>query len=279
MDRLDRYKVFIQVAEMGSFIRAAHALAIPRASVSAAIHLLESQLGTRLLHRTTRKVSLTPDGLVFLARVRGLLSAAQDLEQMFHDNQIRVRGRLNIDVPNRIARRLLAPALPALGVDCAIRVGALADSSLVVRALGYLEIINCASPVYLAEHREPRTIEELTHDHLCIGYGGSCAGHEQLWEYLHHGELDHLSLPCRVMVNNAESYIACCLAGIGLIQIPRFDVQHLLDSGQLQEVLPAFRPKPMPISLVYPHRYQRSHRLHVFMEWFEALIESHVIRR
>lgn len=302
MDRLDLYKVFIQVAEMGSFIRAAHALAMPRASVSAAIHLLESQLGTRLLHRTTRKVSLTPDGLVFLARVRGVLAAAQDLEQMFHDNQMRVRGRLNVDVPNRIARRLLAPALPALlqkypelqlslgandrainlvqeGVDCAIRVGELADSSLVVRALGYLEIINCASPAYLARHGEPRAIEELAHDHLCIGYGGPGTGPEQSWEYPHHGESGHLPLPCRVVVNNAESYIACCLAGIGLIQIPRFDVQHLLDDGQLQEVLPAFRPKPMPISLVYPHRYQRSHRLQVFMEWFETLIKRHVIRR
>ena len=81
--------------------------------------------------------------------------------------------------------------------------------------------------------------------------------------------------PSRVVVNNAESYIACCLAGLGLIQIPRFDVQHLLDSGELVEVMPAYRATSMPVSLLYPHRRQRSRRLAVFLEWFEALMKAH----
>ena len=77
-------------------------------------------------------------------------------------------------------------------------------------------------------------------------------------------------------MNNAESYIACCLAGLGLIQIPRFDVQHLLDSGELVEVMPAYRATSMPVSLLYPHRRQRSRRLAVFLEWFEALMKTHL---
>lgn len=141
MDKLDRYRAFIRVAEMGSFIKAAHALGLPRATVSAAIQQLESSMGTRLLHRTTRQVQLTADGIQLLERIRSLL--AENIDQLFHVSQRKVSGRLNVDAPSRIARRLIAPALPSLlrryprlqlaldraidpvreGVDCAVRVG------------------------------------------------------------------------------------------------------------------------------------------------------------
>ncbi|MNL62135.1 HTH-type transcriptional regulator ArgP [compost metagenome] len=97
------------------------------------------------------------------------------------------------------------------------------------------------------------------------------------WEYQSDDSGGHLAqVPSRVIVNNAESYIACCLAGLGLIQIPRFDVQHLLDSGELVEVMPACRAASMPVSLLYPHRRQRSRRLAVFHEWFEALMQPYL---
>lgn len=109
MDKLDQYRVFVQVAEMGSFIKAAHALELPRASVSAAIQQLESAMGARLLHRTTRQVRLTADGMQLLERVRLFLSDAEDIDQLFHVSQRTISGRLNVDVPSRIARRLIAP--------------------------------------------------------------------------------------------------------------------------------------------------------------------------
>ena len=112
MDRLDQYRIFVQVAEMGSFINAAHALQVPRASVSAAVQQLESTMGTRLLHRTTRHVRLTADGVQLLERVRLFLCDAEDIDQLFHASQRKISGRLNVDVPSRIARRLIAPALP-----------------------------------------------------------------------------------------------------------------------------------------------------------------------
>ncbi|MFJ1098701.1 LysR family transcriptional regulator [Bordetella bronchiseptica] len=199
MDRFDQYRVFAQVAEMGSFIKAAHALELPRASVSAAVQQLEGQVGARLLHRTTRQVRLTADGTQLLERIRPLLAEVEDIDQLFQASQRQAAGRLNIDVPSRIARRLVAPALPAL------------------------------------LRRHPRL---------------------------------QLAL--------AESYIACCLAGLGLIQIPRYDVQHLLDGGQLVEVMPDQRAASMPVALLYPHRRQRSRRLAVFLEWFEALIQPHL---
>lgn len=300
MDRFDQYRVFAQVAEMGSFIKAAHVLEVPRASVSAAVQQLEAQLGVRLLHRTTRQVRLTTDGEQLLERVRPLLADVEDIDQLFQASQRQVSGRLVVDVPSRIARRLIAPALPGLlrrhprlqlvlgssdraidliqeGVDCAVRVGTLHDSSLVVRPLGHIALVNCASRAYLQEHGEPLRSPDLPGAHWAVGYASPTSGRELPWEYLSDdGSQQLLDVPSRVVVNNAESYIACCLAGLGLIQIPRFDVQHLLDSGELVEVLPAHRAAPMPVSLLYPHRRQRSRRLAVFQEWIEALLRPYL---
>ena len=299
MDRFDQYRVFAQVAEMGSFIRAANALELPRTSVSAAVQHLEARLGVRLLHRTTRRVRLTADGERLLERVRPLLADVEEVDGLFHASQRDVVGRLCVDVPSRIARRLIAPALPGLlrrhprlqlmlgssdraidlvreGVDCAVRVGELVDSSLIVRPLGCIGLINCASPAYLRTHGEP-TLREHLADHWAVGYASPRTGRELPWEYVEADGSEHgIEVPSRVIANNAESYIACCLAGLGLIQIPRFDVQHLLAAGDLVEVMPSHRAAPMPVSLLYPHRRQRSQRLAVFCEWFEALMQPHL---
>lgn len=300
MDRFDQYRVFAQVADMGSFIRASHALEMPRASVSAAVQQLERQLGVRLLHRTTRRVHLTPDGEQLLERVRALLSDVDDIDQLFQTHQRQVSGRLVVDAPSRIVRRVIAPALPGLlrrhpglelmlgstdraidlvqeGVDCAVRIGTLHDSSLVVRPLGHIALINCASPAYVRERGEPVQPGDLSEGHWAVGYASPKTGRPVPWECPPGEASGHpIDVPSRVIVNNAESYIACCLAGLGLIQIPRFDVQHLLDSGQLVEVMPAWRAASMPVSLLYPHRRQRSRRLAVFQAWFAALMQPHL---
>lgn len=299
MDKLDQYRVFVQVAEMGSFIKAANALDLPRASVSAAIQQLESAMGTRLLHRTTRQVRLTADGVQLLERVRLFLAEAEDIGQLFHASQRKISGRLNVDVPSRIARRLIAPTLPGFlrryprlqlalgstdrvidlvheGVDCAVRVGTLHDSSLVAYPLGHIAMINCASPGYLHEYGVPASPDDLPQGHWSVGYASASTGRELPWEYLVSGIEQLVAVPSRVIVNNAESYIACCVSGMGLIQIPRFDVQHLLDRGELVEIMPDFRAAPMPVSLIYPNRRQRSRRLNAFIEWFEALMRPHL---
>lgn len=302
MDKLDQYRVFVQVAEMGSFIKAAHALELPRATVSAAVQQLEEKIGARLLNRTTRQVHLTTDGVQLLERVRPLLADAEDVEQLFQTSQRQVAGQLRIDVPSRIARRLIAPALPGLlrryprlqlvlgstdrainllqdGVDCTVRIGILHDSSLVVRPLGHIALINCGSPAYLREHGVPEKPADLMKGHWAVGYASPTTGRELPWEHLDaSGQTQNAALPSRVIVNNAESYIAGCRAGTGLIQIPRFDVQHLLDRGELVEVMPAHRAASMPVSLLYPHRRQRSRRLVAFIEWFSALMEPHLER-
>lgn len=299
MDKLQQFRIFARVADLGSFIKASQALNLPRTTVSAAVQELEAKLGARLLHRTTRRVQLTADGEQLLERVRHLLGDVDEIDSLFQTRQSEVAGRLNVDVPSRIAHRLIIPALPGLlrkhphlqlglgstdrtidlvqeGVDCAVRVGDLHNSSLVVRPLGRIALINCASPLYLRRQGVPRQPDDLTRGHAVVGYSAGVAGKDQPWEYQLSGKAHHLRLPSAVVVQSAESYIACCVAGLGLIQIPRYDVKDLLDSGQLVEVMPEARAPSMPISLLYPHRRQRSPRVNAFTEWFEVLMRPHL---
>jgi LysR family transcriptional regulator, regulator for bpeEF and oprC len=294
MDRLQHLEVFVRVAETGSFTRAAGDLNLPRSTVSMHIQTLEARIGARLLHRTTRRVNLTPDGEAYYERALRLLADFEEAEGLFRAADAPPRGRLRVDVPARIGRLVVAPALPDFfarhpeielelgstdraidliqeGVDCVVRVGGLSDSRLVARPLGALVQINVASPTYLARHGTPLTLEDLTH-HRAVHYASPSTGRLDEWEVAESGERSRrIPMPGSVTVNNAETYIACCLAGLGLIQIPAYDVQDELRAGQLVEVLPQWRAAPMPMHAVYPHRRHLSRRVQAFVEWIGSL--------
>ncbi|CAI0739714.1 D-malate degradation protein R [Serratia quinivorans] len=295
MDKIGRLRVFIQVAEVGSFIRASQILLMPKTTVSAAIQQLEHEMGARLFHRTTRRVQLTSDGELLLEKARSLLFDVQALESLFHRQNGPIGGRLTVDVPSRIARRMIVPALPDFflqypeiqlflsasdrsvdliqeGIDCVVRVGSLSDSSLVSQPLGRLSMINCASPDYLQRYGIPEQPAQLE-DHWVVGYAQPTLAGADSWQWQQDGQLFEKTLPSRVTVNNVENYIGCCLVGLGMMQIPRFDVQHYLDNGSLCEILPQARPPAMSMALLYPHRRQRSARLTAFAEWFSQLIK------
>ena len=295
MDRIEQLRVFIRVAESGGFTAAAHQLNLPRASVSLAIGQLELRLNCRLLQRTTRRVSLTADGRTVLDQAKALVAHADALDQQFRNGPDALEGRLHVALPSRISRLWVLPALPGFvaqhpnmaltvstgdhsadlvrdGVDLALRVGELPDSNLVARPLGLLHMVNCASPAYIARHGEPRTLADLD-AHLAVHYtpGGSGA-RSTSWDWQDPQGLAHSRpLPAAVSVNNVESYIACGLAGLGLIQIPAFDAQALLASGALQTVLPDWPAPPLPVHLVFAHR-QRARRVQVFADWLAALL-------
>jgi len=298
MDRIDQLRIFLRVAQCGSFTLAADQLALPRTSVSTALQQLEARLGARLLHRTTRRVGLTPDGEALLERARALVADVDELEQQFRPAAGALAGRLRVEMPSRIARRLVAPALPAFfaqhpavevelgssdravdlvheGIDCALRVGPLAPSSLVARPLGELRLINCASPAYLAQHGTPRTPDDLAH-HAAVHYASPTTGRLAPWEWQQAGETRSLGMRGQVAANNVETYIACCLAGLGLIQIPAFDVREHLAAGELVEVLARWPAPPMPVHLVYPHRRHLSRRMQAFSGWLGGLLAPHL---
>ncbi|WP_263406636.1 LysR family transcriptional regulator [Candidatus Dactylopiibacterium carminicum] len=184
MNLTDIMRIFVRVAELASFSAAAEQLGLPRASASAAICQLEAELGTRLLHRTTRRVEMTQDGRVFRERAEDLLADLDELQGLFRAEASTLRGRLRVDMPQAVARDVVLPALPGFlaghpalelelssvdrrvdlireGFDCVLRVGRLADSSLIARPLGEYRMINCASPDYLAAFGTPHTPADL----------------------------------------------------------------------------------------------------------------------
>jgi LysR family transcriptional regulator for bpeEF and oprC len=297
MDRVETMQVFVRVAETGSFTKAADGLGLPRATVSAAIQQLEASLGARLLQRTTRRVHLTQDGSALLERCHQLLSDFEEISGLFKQTPAQASGKLKVDVPSRLARLVVAPALPEFfklypdielelrctdrsinliqeGVDCVVRVGQLEDSSLVARPLGQFELVNCASPAYLRQHGMPATPSELAR-HWAISYLSPTSGRNAPWEYIEDGVLNTVEMRSRMAVNNAETYIACCLAGLGLIQIPAYDVRGHIRAGELQEVMPQARAGAMPVYALYPHRRHLSRRVQVFIDWIENLLLQH----
>jgi len=298
MDRVEAMQVFVRVAECGSFTKAAETLHMPRASVSAAVQQLEARVGARLLSRTTRRVNLTQEGATFFERCTQVLSDLDEIETLFKDAPTKLAGRLKIDAPGRIARRFIAPALPNFfrqypdlhvelgatdraidlvkeGVDCVIRVGTPAESSLVSRRIGTLKQITCASPAYLAEHGTPRTLDDLAR-HAAIHYTAQASGEIASFDYLEDGNLRVENMHGSITVNNAETYVACCIAGLGLIQIPAFDVTDDLSAGRLVEVMPQCRVPSLPVSVLYPHRRQLTQRVQVFVNWFSELFGPHL---
>ncbi|MDA7415647.1 LysR family transcriptional regulator [Xenophilus arseniciresistens] len=302
MDRIDNLRIFLRIAHCASFTQAGAQLGIPRASVSLALQQLEARLGVQLLHRTTRRVRLTPDGQALLAHADALVADMDELEQQFRAPQAATGGKLRVDVPSRIARRFIAPALPQFlaahpmlelelgssdrrvdllqeGVDCALRVGALPDSSLVARPLGQFELINCASPAYLARHGTPRSPRELIENgHEEVHYTAPGSTRHAPWEWVLRGKLHSVALPGRAAANNAETYIACALAGLGLIQIPIFDVREHLAAGELVQVMPQACAPPMPVHLLYPHRRHLARRVQRFGDWLQQLLAPHLLQ-
>ncbi len=299
MDRIDLFRIFSRVVEASSFTRAAATLGLPRSSVSAAVAELEGRVGARLLHRTTRKVSPTQDGAAFYDRCLRVIADVEETESLFRQGA-KPSGKLRIDVPGRIGRLVLAPALPAFldaypeieltlgvtdravdlvgeSVDCVLRVGPLNDSGLIARSIGKLALINVASPDYLARHGTPLAPDDLSR-HLAVNYASPSTGRVEPWEWTDGDLTRTLPMAGRVTVNSAEAYIACCLAGLGLIQIPAYDVRGHLDAGELVEVMPRYRAEPLPIALLYPHRQHLSRRVQVFADWLEALLKDRLAR-
>jgi DNA-binding transcriptional LysR family regulator len=299
MDKIKAMQVFTQVAELGSFSKAAERLGLPAATATNTLQALEQHLGVRLLQRTTRKVTLTEDGALYLERCTRLLAELEDTETLFAGPRVKPKGIVRVDLPERLARMRVIPALPDFfqrypdiqlklgatdrfvdlvgeGIDCAVRVGPLADSTLVARRIGVMEQINVGSKTYLDRHGRPQTLADLS-GHLAVNYFSSRTGRDLRWEYSEGGDggkggARTIKMRSMVSVGSSDAYLACCRAGLGLIQAPRVGIEDLLQSGELEEVLPDYRPQAMPVSVVYSHNRQMSPRVRVFVDWVAGVL-------
>ena len=296
MDRIETYKIYARVVECAGFTKAADSLSLPRSTVSTAILELEKRVGARLLHRTTRKVSPTIDGQAFYEKCKQIIYDFEETEATFKQTNETISGIIKIDVPNRIGSKIIAPALPQflslhpnikvfLGatdrqvnlieerVDCALRVGTLNDSALIARKIGDIKFINVASKTYFDNHIIPNHPHDLVNLEA-IKYASPQSGKIEDWEWHENGETKFFELNGDLIVNNADTYIAACRAGLGLIQIPEFDVVQYLRNGELVEILPDYRPLPLPINILYPTKQHLSRRLKVFTDWLYDLIKA-----
>lgn len=296
MDRLQGMEVFTRVVELSSFSRAADSLNLPHASATTIIKNLEAHLQVRLLQRTTRKLSLTPEGADYYERCIRILADIEESEQLLSNNGKAPRGKLRIDMPTSIGRRIIVPQLNKFneqypdievligfsdrqvdliqdGVDCAIRVGVLADSSLVARRLSTLQKITAASPQYIARYGEPKMLEELE-QHRAVRYFSSLTGKIYDMSFVEGNKTHKIKVPGPLAVNDAEAYVMCGVEGLGLIQAFKFMLMPHLHVGELVEILPQWKPSPMPISAVYPHNRHLAPKVRVFVDWMAQLFEN-----
>lgn len=287
MDRLDEMSVFTRIVEMRSFSKAAADLGQPRSTVTDAVKRLERRLGTSLLHRTTRVVRPTDDGIAFYDRCKSILADVEDAENTVAGRD--PKGGLRINVHGTVFRHFLMPYLPDFrrtypdimlhisetdrlvdlvreGADCVLRVGHPTDSDMKLRKLADLDEITCASPDYLARFGTPSTFRDLK-DHQMIGFRSSSQGGILDLEFVENGQSHNVSLPCPITVDSANMLTHCARAGFGLIQKPRYSAQSDLDSGRLVEILAQTPPSPSPVSLLYPPGRYVPPRLRVFMDW------------
>lgn len=293
MDRYDAMRVFARIVERRSFTRAAEDLGLPRTTVTEAIKALEARLGVRLLQRTTRHVSPTLDGEAYYSRCLQLIADLEDAENAFAGTK--PRGLLRVDVHGTFAGHHLMPRLAEFvaaypdielhlsegdrfvdlvreGVDCVIRVGVLQDSDMIARRLGLLEEVTCASPAYCARRGVPRTLKDLS-GHSMVGFRSSATGAIMPLEFRVGEALRTLVLPASITVAGAETYTAAAVAGLGLIQAPRYRMARYFSSGELMPLLEEFPPSPSPVSILYRRAKQLSPRLRVFIDWAIAAID------
>lgn len=294
MDRIQSMQIFMRVAEAGSFVRAAETLSLPASTVTSNIKNLEKYLQVRLLNRTTRRVSLTPEGLQYLAQCREILSLIEHTESSLTDSIKRPQGRLRVDMPGGIANFIVMPNLKDFyrlfpdiylmigvsdrqvdliqeGVDCVIRTGELNNSTLVARPLGRFRWVTCASPEYLRENGIPRSPEELS-QHRAIHYFSGQARRANEMRFVRGTETLSVPVNGTFAVNETGLYIKMCLEGFGLAQLAESVIAEHLQEGRLIEVLEDWQPPSVPLNLLYPHQRFLSPAVRAFADWIAALI-------
>ncbi|MFC4763624.1 LysR family transcriptional regulator [Dyella koreensis] len=297
MDQLQAMRVFTRIVELGSFTRAADDLSLPRATLTHTIKRLEARLGAHLLQRTTRSVRPTRDGEMYYGHCVRLLADLDEVEADFREAAIQPKGRIRVDVPGTLARHLLVPALPAFfarypqieldigtsdrfvdlvqeGVDCVLRSGELGDSSMVARRVATLEQITVASAAYVKKHGMPETLAALQEGHVAVNWASPNTRRSTPLEFRVGRKLREVIMPSQVTVNGADAYLACCEAGLGIAQFPRYRIGPALARGDLRELLPAFPPPVLPLNVLYLRQRQQPLRLRVFIDWLAERLKD-----
>src|ERR1700693_1550769 len=296
MDKIQSMEVFVRVVDVNSFSKAAYTLNVARLVVTRVIKDLEAYLGVRLMNRTTRRLHLTEEGRLYYESAVNILKAVEESEATYRLGGSSPKGTLKIDVQTSIAKCLIVPRLvefrqqfPQIdlilgtgdrivdlieeGVDCAIRVGALEDSSMIARQVGVFRRVTVASPEYLDRAGTPTSLDDLA-GHRVVHYTAGKGFRPPLFDFLTKSDVTSVRMIGSIKVNDSDTYIELAKAGFGMIQPACFAVESELESGELVEVLPSFPVPIKPISLVFPQRSHLAPKLTSFISWATDLFGS-----
>lgn len=297
MDKLQAMALFVRVVDTGGIARAAEALRIPKATATTLIQKLEASLGAKLLNRTTRRVSVTPDGAAYYTRAVAILAEVREAEEALSQRSTAPSGRLRVDAPTLIARSVIVPALPrffaqyprielalacnerhfdlvAEGIDCALWIGEIDAAALVARRVGFIYFATCAAPGYIAAQGAPTHPRELA-QHRCINHFSPRTGETVEWVFSKGAERVQAVFPGNLALEDENSYVSAAEAGLGIAQMPAFVVKEAMERGALDLVLGDWFPEPSPLHVVYPESRHLSRKVRVFVDWLVALIGDH----
>ncbi len=301
MDKFSAMQAFIRVVEAGNFTKAADTMGLPKPRVTRLIQMLETELQTKLLNRTTRRVTVTADGAAYYERVVRVMADVDELESSMTHARANPRGRLRVDAPASVAIPILIPALPdfmarypgiklELGVsdrlvdllgenvDCVLRGGVLTDQSLVARRIGEGHLVTCATPAYLKRHgipRHPQDLDDPKAGHTLIRYFSPRSGGPAPFVYSRKGEQVEVHGSHHIALDDASAIVAAGLAGLGIMPALTFLVQDHISRGTLEPLLLDWSTPTNPLHVVYPPNRHLSNKVRVFVDWVADLFANH----
>ncbi|MFW5330175.1 LysR family transcriptional regulator [Hydrogenophaga sp. ZJX-1] len=298
MDQIQSIRVFARVVEAGTFTKAAESLNLPKGTVTKLVQHLEARLKVKLLNRTTRRVTVTPDGAAYYERTVRVLNDLDDIEASMTNAQANPSGRLRVDVGTSVAREIIIPALAGFfrrfpdiqldlgvtdrsvdllvdNVDCVIRGGELVDQSLVARRVANVPLMTVASPAYLKAHGTPTHPEQLENEHHMVNHFSTRNGQPFTNEFEKDGQLLEISGRYKLSVNESNALTAAVLAGLGVAQIATLTALPLIERGELVQVLSDWTGPVIPLYVVYPPNRHLSAKVRAFVEWVAELFSQH----
>lgn len=294
MDRFSTLQLYVRVFDSGSFTRAAQEMGIGQPAVSKQISALEARLGARLFVRSSRGLHATAAGYDFYDSAVNLLAGFEEAENRIGRGHVAPAGLVRVAVPPALARMYLVPRLPVFfsqfpdiavevsvserhvdlikeGIDVALRIGTLKDSSLVARKIGSMHISTVASPAYLAQHGTPQDPAQLCFHNLVTGYANNRA---LAWRFQTPAGPLAIEPNGNIRSNDAEAVRAAVLAGLGIAHDAQAMFQSDLDEGQVVPLLQTFKPTPRDIHVVTAGDRRPPHRLRVFIDLLAAMVQE-----
>ncbi|MGO9852583.1 MAG: LysR family transcriptional regulator [Steroidobacteraceae bacterium] len=289
MDKFAAMRVFVKIADAGNLSAAGRQLGLSLTSVSRQLMALEEVLGTTLVERTTRHLSLTESGRLYCERAKQILEEVAEMERGLTMQTGVASGRLQVSAPSLLGRLRLAPMLPEFlvqqprvsvdlmlvdravrlaeeGIDVALRIGPLEDSGLIVRKLDDIQLVICAAPDYLRRRGAPATPDDLV-EHDCLAFGDVPGVAE--WSFQDSAVRRSVRIPTRLCANDFDTLVSAALAGAGLVRVPSWQVAHCLADGRLRIVLEAYQRPPTPLSMLTPRTRLLLPKVRAFVDFLQ----------